>query len=51
MDPLKEGELELIIIWLEFYLIKISLSKFRGDCEHILSEIRHDMADLYLKML
>ena len=27
MDPLKEGELELIIIWLEFYLIKKILSK------------------------
>ena len=28
MDPLKEGELELIIIWLEFDLIKKILSKY-----------------------
>lgn len=28
MDPLKEGELELIIIWLEFYFIKKILSKY-----------------------
>ena len=44
-----EEQCELLIFTLIFWQSKIL--KFRGDCEHILSEIRHDMADFYLKML